>query len=302
VDLTVSAPADPGAASYALYTSCGGQAGGPYTEAELSAIELQHGDCEPPIDFLVVSRDANQKPLKFLHVPAVTPVANKVMLAGSYQAVSARTVSATQIPSAEVDLSYFLTTPLGELFEAATYALPVTAGAASVDLAVPTLALGAMGVADYNNEITRHVVQSRTDGPSIDLAFGEPLPGWSAAPSCDFPNGSCAWTPTTSSITPDFVFLMSTHQRGEGTAAPRWFHYLIAPYESGRVALPRLPVDGFDFNPQPTDGGGLAELFLVKLETGGYDRIREGAFEHLRPLEALQPASGETTRYVELQP
>jgi hypothetical protein len=301
LSLTLSIPKDPGAASYELHSSCGSSF--EVADSDTGAIELEHGNCAAPLDFLVVSLDGTGAPLRALYAPGQLPVSDQLAISGTYGPMRTATLAYTNVPAdtARLDVRYRLGQPDRPVFGAFASIESFPGGAATTDLTVPDASLGVVISERLHDGRSVHGVLDRIDVPSASRSVdfeGLRLPGFATPPAHDRTTGRISWTPEASALAPDFAFAYVLTERDDQTV---WSHTVVTPYSGSEIVVPGLPVEDFDYNPRPGDDGGPVELVIAKVP-GGFEAVRERYLETLNPFTPLVPPAGERTLAVEPDP
>lgn len=301
LSLTMSIPKDPGAASYRLHSSCGSSFD--VADADTSAIELEHGNCAAPIDFIVVSLDDTGAPLRALYAPGQLPANDQLAISGTYVPMRTATLAYTNVPAdaTRLDVRYRLGQPDRPVFGAFASIESFAGGAATTELTIPDASLGVAVTESLHDGRSVYGVLDRIDAPpasrSVDFD-GLRLPGFATPPAYDRATARITWTPGASTLVPDLAFAYVLTERDDQTL---WSHTVVTPYAGGVIVVPRLPVEDFDYNPRPDDDGGPLELVIAKVP-GGFEAVRQRYFETLNPFTPLVPPAGERTLAVEPDP
>ncbi len=275
VSVQISIGPDPGAdvATHILYSPCIGPSG-----YQLSIIggRLATGTSFPATcpstDVIVASVDANGRLLRSF-VRRDVPISDGITI----------TLDEPYVPTVDVNLA-FANAPAGITTVPLVYDL-MTSGGPIVRLrGTGTVTGGTLGV---TFQVPQGTFDTRISGdlPLVDVELGErSFVAWNAT-SFDlapFPRpfaSTPAWDGTHLTWSPapmptDVAKLTIEVLRTDRA----WRHVVVARAGDGRVKLPALPVQAFDYNI------GSSDLTYVKAATvstsvGGYDAVREHAFE-----------------------
>ena len=242
-------------------------------------------------DFVIEPFDANGDMLgTALYKPNV-PISEGALVdlsASSYSPVAPTSFNYTSVPlSVQLVETYrAIVTPRGRLFDRTLTAQP-SGGSASVGSSEPN-ASGASALTvttgfPLDGEVSIQTVYEQTSwGAAYSLDMGvERLPEYSNAGTFDTATETLSWTERSGGIAPNFVRAQLTIYRG-GIPDGRGWSWRIAEARgtAPHVVLPKLPSEGFDFNPQGGDAIGVAEITNAKL-VGGYAGLRTIAFDDL---------------------
>ena len=225
---------------------------------------------------------------------AVADGGNVDLTKEAYAAATDRTFTYTNTPDAQLNLAHYLVTGRGKLGPfggqigtTTTVSEPAAAGAVSI--ADSSLRIGATlhDVVDWGALAASY---------AIDLN-GVLLPDLSAI-ELDASKARIAWTPGATGAAPDLTISSVSITRGE-TRSYTWT--LVAPYAAGALALPTLPKDVFDWNPQATDQLAVSSLVTAKVP-GGYDAVRAHALDldlsnDVTPLAGAVPGRAVIAQY-----
>jgi hypothetical protein len=288
VDLTV--PLDPAPlVSYQLYASCGNtdvDADPPTIAPGGGAVQVALPGCVGGVaDFLVVTFATTGQALDYLYEPGVyigdsTGSGTVVELHGTYAPIATVSEAFTSFPADQpAATAVGLSTRRGPLYQATATA----AGSAGAPmLVVPPVADATATTDVYATSVddTQEIV-SWSPGPatrqSIDFTQVQ-LVDVATPPAYDAGTHALTWSVGSVGRDPDFAFAAVTVARppvqSGAPVAPPWTWQVVGPAEdSGDVAFPVLPVDGFDYNVHagdattPVAAGGA-------IVPGGYDAAR----------------------------
>ena len=291
LDVFSTTPSDPGAPSlayYYLFSTCADvwYQVQPDVQTGLGQARTGLGDM-----MAVMTSNWEGEPIDYLYLPNVL-VGNgsTIQLYGNYQTAQDMTFNYVNLPSAaSIEFRSYVVTPRGVLFDAplSTYAT-ASSGNATIAASVPAIP-GTLVVTE-----SYVATSSAVGSPAHDvLDWGEPTVShaldyaaggvheYGAAPAFDSASDSITWGE--SGARPDYVFAEYITWRRGATTTLDWPWEIVAPRsESASVRYPVLPVDEFDYNPEPADT--LAVEFVDNISVpGGYDAVRPWAFESYVP-------------------
>ncbi len=315
VDLTVSIPKDPSAVSYEVHANCHDEHASRVivSDAETTGFTFAMGACPASIDFLVVSRYATGVRKNVLYAPDQTPVNNAVAITGLYgSTLRDVTLTYTNVPAdtEQLVVRYQLAVPGESLVLFADEVVIDSPGStASTTVTVPDglslstseeLAVIARATAKRPGNIHHIVDRLGPAAAAFDVDFASALSGFATAPQYDRDAGTITWT--AGDATPrDLAFAMLNQRRTVGTDTISWYRTVVQPYTGAQLVIPKLPVEGFDYNAMATDLSSVAELAMAVVPDG-YDAIRERYFDSFNPFLAPAVLSiGERSLLVEMR-
>lgn len=314
VDLDVSIPKDPGAASYEVFANCHDEHASSVTvpDAETASFTFSAGSCPATIDFLVISRDDTGARHNVLFAPDQTPVNNAVAITGTYtSAMRTVTITYSNVPADAEQLTVrYQLASVGEplvLFGDEVVFDTLPNQMASTTVTVPDGlqldASGSLAVSVHASVRRPGNIQHIIDGlgPAAaehDVDVGDALSGFASAPQYDPDAGTITWTESDAAPR-DLAFAFLTQRRTVGAETITWYRTVVQPYTGAQITIPKLPVEDFDYNMTSADGGSIAEIAMATVP-GGYDAIRARYFETFNPFAAPSLVDvGERTRLVE---
>jgi hypothetical protein len=103
-------------------------------------------------------------------------------------------------------------------------------------------------------------------------------------PSFDAATSRVSWTEATTGAVPDLTSTAILVNR----SGQRWHWEIVAPYKSGEISFPHLPVETIDYNPG-TDDDVSAEAVVNAKVPGGYD-VARAQFLNLRDPALITPS------------
>ena len=130
--------------------------------------------------------------------------------------------------------------------------------------------LGAQAVYDWRPATTSY---------ALDLAANQ-LPGFTGAPVYSSATHAISWTERAGTVEATVVSARIRAFRDDIPSGRAWTWRIVAPRSGTTVLLPKLPNDGFDYNPSGSDTASVDEL-TTELVPGGYSAIRANAFAPL---------------------
>ena len=278
ITVNVSAP-DEGVPGYSVYSPCNNAGATLAPPAVLLATavpvsgQISLSNCGSATDFLVVASDGTPTDYLYAANVAVADQGSADLTAGTYAPLTTRTLTYTNLPSAQsLSIENDVLDPLGLIYIAgtetpvdqpnATVAIPEFPGES--DLLQTTFNnqtysqqvlfdWGHLGAA-FSTDVGARALQNFTGSPTFDAAtHAGSIPLDTAA-------GGAA----------DFSLFFMTVSR---TSAQRTWSWTIAAPYAATVTLPTLPTDVFDYNVGSADSAGVNGWVNGKVP-GGYDAVR----------------------------
>jgi hypothetical protein len=294
VDLTVSIPKDPGAVSYEVYANCHDEHASSVTvlDAQTTGFDFAASSCPAAIDVLVISRDAGGARQKWLLARQQVPSNDRLTITGTYVATM-RTVtlaySNLPVDTEQLTMRYQLAAAADArvLFGDEVVVDTFANQSATTTLTVPD---GIAAVATASASAHRPGnIQDIVDGlapatATLDVDFGVALSGFASAAAYDRDAGTISWT-ATDGTERDLAFAFLLQRRTAGAETITWYRTVVQPYGGAQIAVPRLPVESFDYNATSSDTASVSELATATVP-GGYDAIRARYFDTFNPFVA----------------
>lgn len=281
-----------GAAAYNVYSPCGMVTLGPNATGEVG-----FQGCANTVDLLVVAVDDASTPLQAYFKPGVTigpapsdavGYSSDISAGSPFLPLDHTMFAYTGVPStaAFVATTQELWGPTGRLYDQTNGAAP-SASAASYALDQPAAAgLLAVTVTDVmpdpstnaNQHGEQLVFDWNTWEGSYGLDIGQTLlAAYLTDPMYAMETHQLTWTEGTGK-TPDFARARILVYRDAIPTGAAWQWSIIAPRVlAPKITYPKLPVEGFDFNPMMTDTISVSDLTNVRAP-GGYDGYRAHGF------------------------
>lgn len=239
-------------------------------------------------DFLVVSHrnnEGDQLVSAFFHpdvtVAGVEGIDFTQPVSDSYTALTTATFSYTNAPDVgSIRATHYLASVRGMFDRTPPFGGTVflTDGAGSIDVAEPD-AQGLIGILDTRVVLTadHHMLQWGPNAPSYesDMA-GVLLRDVLSSPSYDIATQQLRWTEATAGATADLTTAEIQVTRQLPDSQTRWNWRIAAPYTTGRLQFPTLPVT--TWTPVTGNGVGTARFVNAKVP-GGYDLARPRALD-----------------------
>lgn len=291
--VTVTFPADAGASSYRLHTSCGG--------ADVtSGATVDLAGCGSTNDVLLESLTSTATSKGWLY-QADVPLASTLALTGSFQpAVTEQLAFDTDAGSGHenvitptVGIHARLATSKGIVYDGPAIALPISYmnDHPTYDLVRPSIP-GATSMTDvscgYDQHDDQHMVDWYPTATShhFDLTTGGLT---SFASVVTFGLGTLQYTEGGASVPADAVRTTVDFTHGDDRS---WRWHLVSSYwaRNGSFRFPHLPADDYDRNYANASYAKIVEATLFTLP-GGYDGFRAHAFD-VDPATAIAGASG----------
>jgi len=306
---TLGVPAQNGAIGYLVHDSCA-DSGDQLAIANPAGTDITVGDCGGGlIDFVIVPIDASGAAMPVaLYKPDIAITAGgAVALTGSYSPVVTASLSYTSVPPSVLDVETYraVVTPRGRLFDGTSLALPSGGSASTNDIEPNASGASALTVTTgrpRDLEISEQSVYELTSWAaaySLDMGV-QRLPEYATPAAFDANTGAITWTERAGGIAPNFVRTHITVHRDALPEGRAWSWRLAgARGAAPTVTFPKLPNEGFDFNPHAGDTIVVDEVTNAKL-AGGYPAIRAHAFDELAHHLASGVTIVETTYTPEL--
>ncbi len=291
------------ATGYHVATTCtsdgdgGGSKGGPDYQ-----LVLDGDKCKGSADFLIIAHDGSV-PIGSIYKPNVSVSDQaRISFGEPYTAVPTTSITFSNMPVAVADsrVRTELYSPRGVLFNSEATPISFTAGAGTAMLRHPR-ASNTASAAYVSHRIPSAPLAFHMSvlwGPSSEVSTltydGATtfLPNYTQAPTYDATTQRIVWQSSGSTVAADFAvaFFYAARQSPE----QEWYWKIAAPYDGTAIRLPALPSDIAKFLPLANDYFLPVTLDTGKI-TGGYDAVRENAFNLLGTRTddvGLPPGSG----------
>jgi hypothetical protein len=280
--ITMTAPTDPSAYDYSLFSSCGDRTG-----SINGSFAFVPAGCGATADFVVSENNNLDQPMQFIVARGVSLVGSPA-ITGTYAAPNNVALGYSGMPSVLTSVAaHAVLIGAGPIF-AADNSVAVSGGSLSVPVTMPdTTGLGmSMLVSSQLDPISTEAGQqgiheiAPADQPyNVDLSTAM-LPRYVAAPTYAVATRSIAWGEAASATETATLVRARIHvYRNDVPSGRTWSWEIVAPKNGTNVTFPTLPdVDGFSFVPNATDTVTIDELTTVGI-AGGYDGNRAHAFD-----------------------
>ncbi len=269
--VALSIPADAGATSYQVFTTCGGPIGADPS----AATETMLLGCGGAADAVVVTADADGGLLNAFFAGSVAvpepvdtdpPTFMPLALSGSYAPLVPATFSYSNVPSSVTTVATYhaFASARGRVFER-TAAEAVSGNGATTVIPLPSaMAPSLVATTLYAPEIgTQTIFEAASPPYALDVGAAR-LPGFATAPAfaAGAPGaaGVISWTEDAGAVQPELVRARIHAYRDDIPAGRAWGWRIVAPRSGTAIAYPVLPSFGFDFNPASSDVVGVDEL------------------------------------------
>jgi hypothetical protein len=281
-DVTATAPLDAtaGVVSYLFATPCDSQSVDAPTDASNPQVTLGlYGKCLTSTDIVIASLDDNGEVVHWLYAAGVAPASSAIDLSAMTLATAptTKTLSFTNIPTAipTINVAQQLASSKGVVIRFGENMVSGPSGTTSWKLPPFTNAIDLVnGITDMPSGIGSHAFidwGAFSTGYTTDVGARLLIEPTTVA-SFDTAMHQVKWTPATTGVAPEFAYAFANAFRATGSLGISW--QITAPYASGVVQFPTLPVENSnDYNFAATDTTGVDQVILGKV-TGGYDAVR----------------------------
>jgi hypothetical protein len=293
--VTISIPADPGAAGYRVFTTCGGPigvepaAGTPTTlvgcGGMADAVVVTEDDAGDPLRAFFAGNVVVPQPPPPPETDAMPPVFPGLPLAGSYAALAPTTFSYSNVPATVTFVATFhaFASAHGRVYERTAGEAP-SGGSVQTSILVPAASAPTLVATNlFSQQVgIQTIYEARAAAGAYALDVGASLlPPFASAPSFDA--GSVTWMEGAAPVQPDLVRARIHVYRDAVPTGRSWGWRMVAPRSGTQVTYPQLPSFGFDFNPASGDIVGVSELMTAAVP-GDYAAVRRIAFGDLTSL------------------
>lgn len=291
VDLTVDTAAE--TSRYDVFTSCGAGVIAPEIPVGptvTGTIQLE-GCTGGAADIIVMPFDADNNALGAKYYPNRSVDGGPVALddGAGYPALVNKDFTYSAVPPeiSFVGTYHALTTERGLLFDGSTgnpQAASVT-NTMNQPVAPGTTALTATAFVPAANQFGEQLVMDwEPSGGSYALDVSATLIApYASGGTYDPATHSIAWTEA-GGVQPDVVRAQLGAYRDDIPEGRAWSWRIVAPHGGTKVSYPRLPNDGFDFNPAEGDTVSISQLTTARLPAGYARAVRERGFDTLKRL------------------
>jgi len=286
VTVTLHVPLQGGAFGYQIHNPCGDVVA---VDAS-GAGDVTFLDCGAgTIDLVITPTDVGGAPLGALYVAGVAIASgSSATIAGGYTGFDTASFTYTNVPSTVgyVNTYQAILTPRGRVFDGNDGAAPA-GGTAATAIKQPqtpggTIALTVTDAYPIDSETSRQAVFEWGPWSATHVldVVTQRLPEYAGVATFDVARSSVMWSERPGGIAPSLVRASLNLYRDAIPTGRRWTWRIAAPRAGAAVALPHLPVNGFDFNPTAGDTVTVDDLTNA-LVPGGYDAVRAHAFDPL---------------------
>lgn len=302
ISVTFTAPTDPTATSYEVYSSCGymqNLSAGGSGATPTGTIYLD--GCGGTADFLIQTLDSGGLPSKYVYKSGVNVADQGVIdLSTETYASPVPTVALTwnNVPAAYTDVQFrsVLASTRGRIFDSLQSA-QITAGTGTTTIPRPSVTNGlAITTTEPfpTNGVARLAVVDWAPAAStitVDLANAF-LGVYTATPVVSPATRTVTWT-SGAGLAPDFAWATVSASRTDTatTTTTYWDWQIVMPYSSTTFTLPALATGIDQFNLIATDTADVRELITAKVP-GGYDAVRAEILSSTGPETFAAGATG----------
>ena len=304
ISVTVTAPlsANAAVAHYFAYTPCHDA----YLETSITPASgnpsgvVRLDGCGTTTDFLILATNINFGVLQFIYAKdvAVADGAAVDLTTRSYTSTALRNLTYASLPSAHTNFAIYdwIVSPAGRF----PYLLTGTS-TGSVAMPLPTFS-GAKDILRATAAGMYSMYSVVDWGPYTPLfatnVAARVLPAFASRPAVDTGAHAVTWTEAAGGVAPDFVTTGVSSCRAADGRCWNWLE--VAPRTGTSVAMPVLPVTGYDYNISAADAATVFDLVTATFP-GGYDAVRAHLMQATRPTSLITGGSG-SLAYEELAP
>jgi len=286
VTVTLHVPLQNGALAYQIHNPCGDVVA---LDASGSG-DVTFLDCGAGlIDLVITPTDSDGASVfgALFTTGVVVASGSSVTIVGGYTSFDTASFTYT-VPATVgyVNTYQAILTPRGRVFDASAGAAPAS-GSAATSVKQPhtpggTTALTVTDAVPIDSETSQQSVFEWSPWSAthaLDVA-AQRLPEYAGVATFDLASSSVTWSERAGGVAPSLVRAGLNVYRDAIPEGRRWTWRIAAPRGGTAVALPHIPVNGFDFNPTAGDSVTVDDLTNA-LVPGGYDAVRAHAFDDL---------------------